>query len=116
MPKGLKVDLLVVRENYAESKPCEQCIRFMKTLPVKIRKITYSTDGSLITESLDEIKNTHETIYYRSMNFLNNQQCVKVIKAQNTFYVPKIKCRCPPKYRYKCKHNLFVEGNRVQTN
>ena len=115
MPKGQKLDILVFRENYDESKPCEQCIRFMKTLPLKIRKITYSTEGKLKTESLDEIQNTHKTIYYRSMDFLNKQDhYIKV--TEPPLFTPKIKCRCPPKYRFKCKHNLFVKNNCIQTN
>ena len=105
MPKGLKVDLLVVRENHAESKPCEQCIRYMKSLSVNIRKVTYSSDGYLVTEPLDDLENDHKTIYYRSMEYFQNMRENQICpKVTDKAWIPKVKCRCPTTYKYKCKH------------
>ncbi len=73
----------------------------MKSLSLNIRKVTYSSDGCLITESLDDLENDHKTIYYRSMEHFQNQICPKVTDKP---WVPKVKCRCPSTYKYKCKH------------
>lgn len=66
--RSRSIDITVSREDMGESKPCEQCIRYMKQLPLKIRNITYSTrEGVYKTEKLKDITNDHMTVYHRAM-------------------------------------------------
>jgi hypothetical protein len=61
-----KLHMTVIRidddNNLIESKPCDHCIKVMKTYG--IRKVTYSTkDGTLITENVDKITSTCSSGY-----------------------------------------------------
>lgn len=62
--KGV-LNITVIRYGFAESKPCQQCLHFIKALGIKIKNVCYSTEGVLITEKMAHIVNTHETTYWR---------------------------------------------------
>ena len=102
--KSLKVDLTVIREGLQESKPCAQCIKFMNTLNLNIRNITYSNNDSFITEKLKDIENDHQTLYYRCVDHEH-------VSKKPVNKTPKTRCKCPVRYRHKCKHNHAFAGN-----
>lgn len=69
--KRQKVNLLVLRLNtngFGNSKPCANCIRFMKSAGVLIKKVSYYENNRLITTSLNNLHNEHTSsgwkLYY----------------------------------------------------
>jgi pyrimidine deaminase RibD-like protein len=63
-----KLKIVVIRidaeNNLTQSKPCNECIEYMKSKNIK--KVTYSNeDGILITQSLTVITQTHITSGFR---------------------------------------------------
>lgn len=97
----LVIDLVVIRNDMGESKPCEQCIQYMRSVPLRIRNISYSTRNGYMTEKLSYISNDLVTLYFRS------QAHLKQLQQDNThvcIYTPSVKCKCFSTYRYKCKH------------
>jgi len=64
--RGQRLDLIVIRAGYMESKPCEQCIRFLRMFAIRFRTIRYSSNGCIHTEKLQTIENDHATVFWRS--------------------------------------------------
>ena len=62
--KGTAVDMIVIRQGWAESKPCQHCIDYMRKHGVNIRRVRYSSQGQLITESLNTMENSHLTVHW----------------------------------------------------
>lgn len=66
-----KVNLLVLRINkygFGNSKPCANCIKFMKSINAPIKKVSYYEDSKLITTTLNKLDNQHTSsgwkLYY----------------------------------------------------
>lgn len=63
--KKLTANILIVRylrsNYYANSKPCKDCLKFMKTNinSISVKFLTYANDSCLTTEKLIEIKTSH---------------------------------------------------------
>lgn len=95
-----KLDMIVIRHDLGNSKPCEQCIRFIKKVPVNINKISYTITGGLVTEKVKDISSNHTSLY--------NSPDIPKKKRQQHIYT---KCNCGQKYKYKCKHTKTINLN-----
>lgn len=102
----MEIDLVVTRNDMGESKPCEHCIQYMRSVPVKIRNISYSTRHGYATERLMYISNDLVTLYFRSHAHIKPEHI--------DTYHPKVKCGCFSTYRYKCKHTIkSLQGSHL---
>jgi|SRR3989344_5162148 len=53
----LKLDVSVIRSDLGNSKPCSQCLQYMRKF--NIRKVTYSMDHKFVTERFGNMYNDH---------------------------------------------------------
>jgi cytidine deaminase len=65
--RSKKLVLIVYREGLKLSKPCEDCLNFMRETGFNIKTIQYSADGSFIKEQFADITNDHSTLYWRGL-------------------------------------------------
>lgn len=71
--RGGRLTIIVIRPKLAESKPCSHCIKYMQSLDLNIRYVTYSSEGCLVTETLKDIENDHRTVHWRKNDYLANR-------------------------------------------
>lgn len=61
--KKQKLNLIVIRytkkEIFGNSKPCNNCIKFMKSSGLHLKKITYYEDNMFKTTTLRDLENDH---------------------------------------------------------
>ena len=58
-----KCDILVVKKNCGNSRPCVKCLERMKKLGV--RRVYYSYDREIKVEKVNEMESTHVSAKYR---------------------------------------------------
>ena len=58
-----KCDILVVKKNCGNSRPCMKCLESMKKLGV--RRVYYSYDREIKMEKVNEMKSDHLSAKYR---------------------------------------------------
>ena len=58
-----KCDILVVKKNCGNSKPCVRCLNYLKSLGV--RRVYYSVDREIKMEKVSEMKTDHVSGKYR---------------------------------------------------
>ena len=51
--------------NFAESKPCNHCLKMIKKYGIK--KIVYSTDQGLVKQKTSQLQSQHESIAFRQL-------------------------------------------------
>lgn len=62
--KGTRLDLTVIRQGLSESKPCQHCIDYMRKHKANIRRVSYSSNGLILTEKLNTISNQHVSVHW----------------------------------------------------
>ena len=72
LPHNIKTKSLVLKVigNGYTSKPCANCLEFMKNF--NIRKVQYSHNGLLVTEKFADMHSDHITIHGRLMAYIND--------------------------------------------
>lgn len=86
--RGKKLALTVYREGLRQSKPCEDCLDFIRESGFNIKTIQYSVDGRFIKEQFNEMTNDHATLYWRGLKAhsgLDRASVPKYIKNPEKF-------------------------------
>lgn len=82
----------------------------MKTYPVKVKKVIYSSDGGYISEKLTQIQSDHISVYSRAMADIENGVSAGASNpSPEPVYKKKNNCRCPRRFKYKCKHQMKID-------
>ena len=72
LTKGVLVIIRINRQGeLCSSKPCANCIKYIKRYGIK--KIFYSSNTGFELTSCDKIENNHLSLYFRSVDKLNYQ-------------------------------------------